>query len=650
MKAPRHARLARHRRHEGAAILAVGFSEASPKRASVRAGAGRRGPAKGSVMGSNENRVLASAASLEGAAVDGSPLRFAGHLWDPRRRALSGPDGAAIELRPKVELLLRHLLAQPGRVVGREELLAQLWPGLVVTDDSLGKCVAELRVALGDTERRLVRTLSRRGYVLEAEVEPVIPDPPVDAAADGIALAMALAAPPASGGEPAAVAAVPPAARRAFRREGWQRPGAYALLAAVLVAAAAWGLLRHDKPLLSIDAEIAARYTFAVLPFTADAEAARPLAGAAAEAVTTQLATRGVQCRVLGPAVTAHAVDATKDLAAIGRDLGARFVLTGRVVGRPTRVAVRVTAVDDGQVAWDTQLPLAATDAAAVELLGATAVAGLRRRVDELTRRSARADAPFDPVEAVLQGWEVIDRRAGGAELLRAYAGLERAVQADPNSIIALAGLGQAYLRTRYMRSEVLTEQQRAAAISAIERAVALAPNDYSAARPTWIHWQLQRRRPDLALPMAEATVRAAPSVSNAYVMAAQSLLMLGRGDEALDYLQRAQPVAAGDEFVLANIHALMAQILVAKERDAEAEALARRSIAARPSHVDAHAVLAALGGRPALAARELDELRRLRPGITLQSFDRWMHMDDPAFLAWRTRLYAGLRQAGLGD
>ncbi|MDO9314599.1 MAG: winged helix-turn-helix domain-containing protein, partial [Burkholderiaceae bacterium] len=46
-------------------------------------------------------------------------------------------DGNAIELRPKAFDVLRHLMANAGRVVSKQELLDTLWPGVVVTDDAL---------------------------------------------------------------------------------------------------------------------------------------------------------------------------------------------------------------------------------------------------------------------------------------------------------------------------------------------------------------------------------------------------------------------------------------------------------------------------------------------------------------------------------
>jgi tetratricopeptide (TPR) repeat protein len=46
-----------------------------------------------------------------------------------------------------------------------------LWPDEVASDDSLVHCIVELRRALGDNEKRLIRTVAGRGYRFEAQIE-----------------------------------------------------------------------------------------------------------------------------------------------------------------------------------------------------------------------------------------------------------------------------------------------------------------------------------------------------------------------------------------------------------------------------------------------------------------------------------------------
>ncbi len=95
---------------------------------------------------------------------------FAGFVLDPDRAELHGPDGSAIRLRPKAFELLRFLVTNNRRVVGKQELMNAVWPGIHVAEDSLFQCIREIRAALGDTQRHMVKLVSGRGYLFSAEV------------------------------------------------------------------------------------------------------------------------------------------------------------------------------------------------------------------------------------------------------------------------------------------------------------------------------------------------------------------------------------------------------------------------------------------------------------------------------------------------
>ncbi len=97
--------------------------------------------------------------------------RFDGFVFAQARGTLRGPDGADLALRPKALALLVHLLGNPGRLLRRDDLLDQLWPGVTVTDDSLTQCVSELRQAFGERAPLILRTVPRQGYVMAATVE-----------------------------------------------------------------------------------------------------------------------------------------------------------------------------------------------------------------------------------------------------------------------------------------------------------------------------------------------------------------------------------------------------------------------------------------------------------------------------------------------
>ena len=89
-------------------------------------------------------------------------------------------DGRETVLRPKTAEVLRALAARRGEVLTKEALFDAVWPGIAVVEDSLVQCVGEIRSALGTADRSALRTLPKRGYVLDADGARM---PQVDAAA-----------------------------------------------------------------------------------------------------------------------------------------------------------------------------------------------------------------------------------------------------------------------------------------------------------------------------------------------------------------------------------------------------------------------------------------------------------------------------------
>jgi DNA-binding winged helix-turn-helix (wHTH) protein len=88
-------------------------------------------------------------------------------------------DGVAVDVEPAVFALLVYLLRNPKRLIGRDELLDELWKGTHVSDSSLSRAVAKLRNALNDGAREplYIETVPRRGYRF---IAPVL-EPPATA-------------------------------------------------------------------------------------------------------------------------------------------------------------------------------------------------------------------------------------------------------------------------------------------------------------------------------------------------------------------------------------------------------------------------------------------------------------------------------------
>jgi TolB-like protein len=89
---------------------------------------------------------------------------FEAMTLDTGTRELRRGDGL-ISIEPKVFDLLVHLIANRGRVVSKDDLIAAVWDGRIVSESALTTAINAARVALGDSgdEQRLIKTLPRKG-------------------------------------------------------------------------------------------------------------------------------------------------------------------------------------------------------------------------------------------------------------------------------------------------------------------------------------------------------------------------------------------------------------------------------------------------------------------------------------------------------
>jgi len=117
------------------------------------------------MRGSAEQRPVSTSAGVKGR------VRFATFVLDADDESLWS-DGARVSLRGKSFAVLCVLAGAAGRLVTREQLLAEVWPDATIHEQGLSVCIKEVRAALGDDPRepRFVETVHRRGYRFLAEV------------------------------------------------------------------------------------------------------------------------------------------------------------------------------------------------------------------------------------------------------------------------------------------------------------------------------------------------------------------------------------------------------------------------------------------------------------------------------------------------
>jgi DNA-binding winged helix-turn-helix (wHTH) protein len=96
---------------------------------------------------------------------------FDDHALDSERRELRR-GGAIVDIEPQVFDLLEYLIDNRERVVSKDDLLAAIWNGRVVSESTLSSRIAALRRAVGDTGERqgVIRTIARKGFRFVGDV------------------------------------------------------------------------------------------------------------------------------------------------------------------------------------------------------------------------------------------------------------------------------------------------------------------------------------------------------------------------------------------------------------------------------------------------------------------------------------------------
>jgi DNA-binding winged helix-turn-helix (wHTH) protein/TolB-like protein len=532
-------------------------------------------------------------------------------------------NGSPIPLSPKPSALLRYFLANPQRLISRAELMESLWADVVVTNDSLVQCVGDLRSRLSDQGAKLITTLPRRGYMFEADVRPVGPSEPGHLAP--------------TTGTPMAPPTVPAASPT---RHGKRGLAAAVALAAFAIAGGALYVESRPAP-LRIDEEIARRHSIVLMPFQDVGTLPAPanIRNGLVEEIAAHLSERqsAMVIRSTSPA-------------------GARYAMSGRIAAHEGGVAIdtQVKTIPEGNIVWSEHFEYPDTNNPGLNVdVALRAVSSLRLRQLEMHKtKVSRPGYQFDPADLALSGWEDIDRRQSMEDVKRGRERFEAALRADPNSVVALTGLGAALMSERFGHSGEAPPEDVAASERVAAHALAIAPNN-TVALINWANVLLFRGQPDVALPVYEKAMLRSPSNPNARLRYATALQLNGRAAEMQPHIDSAMRIGYLDSRIMASSYFVASNAAFTLEDDEKAYALARRSLAERPSFGLSYASLAsidALHGRQADAERNMAEHRKLMPHNTIERYVINNPAGADSFLASRNRFVAGLRKAGLPE
>lgn len=249
-----------------------------------------------------------------------------------------------VRVEARTMRLLLCLAENAGEVVSIDDLLDQVWQGVIVTPDSVYQAVTALRRLLGDDPKQplYIATVPRRGYRMVATV-----------AAGEVSVVLPAASPVASNDAFAMSAdGAPQKVRRS--KSPWVWGWLSLLVAGALIG---YALLMRSAPAPQVAAVAAASHarSIAVLPFLdlTDTMNEEPFADGMTEELIDKLS-QAHDLHVASPTSSFYFKDKQVTVAQVAKSLKVAYVLDGSVrkSGSTLRVAARLVRADDGFVAW----------------------------------------------------------------------------------------------------------------------------------------------------------------------------------------------------------------------------------------------------------------------------------------------------------
>jgi len=568
----------------------------------------------------------------------GPPRRSFGPFVLDIDRAELKRDGVGVALRPKTLSLLACLTDRAGCVVPKQELLDAIWPGVVVTDDSLSQAISELRNALGESGASMIRTVPRRGYLFDAEVQALPPAAPKTLPVS----AAPSVAPPAS-----------PAVGGVLRP--WLLRGMVAALVAAVVALLLLDLARTREARPRLDSMLASARSIVVLPFV---DMSDPPAPHVAYAIDSDLATdlgRHADVRVILYASAATGGAAIVDPLGAGRTVHASHVLAGSVQrsGDKVSINVRLIRTDSGELLWSDRFDYPSlADWIRRREISARVANLLETKVNAAVLADAVRRAPNgEAADHWMRGRYLLGRVRTRGDLEQARRHFEDALAAEPESVPAISGIAFTHVCEVLYRWSADRKASLATAAGLARRALAIDPNDQGALAAL-AGAQMFDGDLEGAMSTSRRELEINPSDAHANLDLAATLYFLGRWDEALRQLEVAEQLNPLDALHLEKIHAIAATSLIALGRYDEALVRVRRLQAVSPNNRQLYVFEAAAHahrGDLDAAHRAAAELLRQRPDYVIGS-DAPRGSTAPAYLRGVAHLSDGLRLAGVPE
>jgi TolB-like protein len=519
---------------------------------------------------------------------------FGGHTLDTDRRELRCGTGP-VAVEPQVFDLLVYLVQNRDRVVSKDDLLASVWGGRIVSDSTLTSRINAARKAVGDSgeDQKLIRTIPRKGlrFVGTVRTQP-------------------------GGGEPA------PAGQPLDQSYVQSRPG----------------LPERSRPAI------------AVLPFVNMSD--DPEQEYFSDGITEDVITALSKLRwffVIARNSTFTYKGRAVHMKLIAEELGVDYVVEGSVRkgGDRVRITAQLNDVTTGSHIWAERYDRGIADVFAVQdEITEAIVAAIEPQLYAAENFRAQRKPP-DSMDA----WDLLIRalshywRVTRQDNLVAQALLEKAIAIDPSYGQALGVLAASYIFSAHMGwADMATVEPTAerAALTAI-----MADSEDPWARLALGGVYLFARRFDDSLAEFALALQLNPNFWLAQGYYGLALSYCGRWEEGNLAARRALRLSPRDPLSALYFGITAYAQFLGRNYD-EAMRLAREGIRQRGDFVGAHRVLTAaagMAGHDDIATAALLELRRVQPNISLAWIAKYMPIKQDAD---REHYLDGFRRAGL--
>jgi TolB-like protein/DNA-binding winged helix-turn-helix (wHTH) protein/Tfp pilus assembly protein PilF len=341
-------------------------------------------------------------------------------------------DNQHVELRPQSFQVLKLLVQNRDNLVSKKQILDEVWGDTIVTDDSLTQCVTDIRRAIADHDKRIIRTVPRQGYFFTSMLEELSEETP--------------------------------------RRHN-HVAAALAVAGLIVIALLSFNAVQDDA------ADVAAPTSVAVLPFddlTAD-QNMKYLADGLAEEILNLL-TFSRDLRVIARTSSFAIANSSSDIQSIGEKLDVEFVLKGSVRqgGDRLRITANLVRVADNSQLWSQSYDRKLGDILVIEQDIASSVSSALEVELEIPRSPSGSPDPL--AHAMVVQARALIRFLGDENNAMAKSLLKQALEIDPDNVEALLELARAVLHTRGRSGEEGFREAWLRSIELTDMALAIDP------------------------------------------------------------------------------------------------------------------------------------------------------------------------------